>query len=69
VAYEKGVQMRDSEAITAARQAVDDATNVGGDRQTLQQELERRIEEEPELFEAFALAGQAMLQTQQEQKH
>lgn len=58
--------MRDGEAITAARQAVEDATKQAGvDREALQQELERRIEEDPELFEAFALAGQAMIREQQ----
>lgn len=61
--------MRDREAITAARQAVEDATeHVGARKERLQQELERRIEAEPELFEAFAQAGQAMLRLQQE-KH
>jgi hypothetical protein len=62
--------MRETEANTAARQAVEDATQqVGVDRKTLQQELERRIEEDPELFEAFSLAGQAMLREQQERNH
>lgn len=58
--------MREREANAAARQAVEDATKqVGVDRKTLEQELERRIETEPELFEAFALAGQAKLREQQ----
>jgi hypothetical protein len=58
--------MREREANTAARQAVEDATQqVGVDREKIQQELEQRIEEDPELFEAFALAGQAMLREQQ----
>lgn len=58
--------MRESEANTAARQAVEDAAKqVGVHKQTLQHELERRMEEDPELFEAFAMAGQAMLRDKQ----
>ncbi|MBB5508123.1 hypothetical protein [Paraburkholderia atlantica] len=53
--------MRENET---ARQAVQDAvTQVGV--QAAQQELESRMEQEPELFEAFAAAGLAMLLEQQ----
>jgi hypothetical protein len=61
--------MKQRQAITVARQAVADATeHVGVQKEALQQELERRMEEEPELFEAFALAGQSM-RRMQEAKH
>jgi hypothetical protein len=61
--------MKERQAITVARRAVADATtHVGVHKEALQQELERRMREEPELFEAFALAGQSMLE-RQESKH
>lgn len=61
--------MKERQAITVARRAVATATtHVGVHKEALQQELERRMEEEPEVFEAFALAGQSMIQ-QQEPKH
>ncbi|MGF6837023.1 hypothetical protein QF001_000890 [Paraburkholderia youngii] len=60
--------MRQNEAIAAARQAVEDARAQVG-VQGLLQELESRIEAQPELFEVFAAAGLAMLEEQQEVQH
>jgi hypothetical protein len=42
---------------------------VGVDKNALQKELEERIEADPELFAAFALAGNLILRSQQDQKH
>jgi hypothetical protein len=62
--------MTEGEALQIGRQAVEDARKrVGVDKNALQKELEAKIEADPELFAAFALVGNLILRSQQDQKH
>jgi hypothetical protein len=62
--------MTEDEALHIGRKAVEDARErVGGDKNAMQQELEKQIEIDPELFAAFALAGELILRSMQDTKH
>jgi hypothetical protein len=62
--------MTEDEALHIGRRAVEDAQKrVGDNKDALQKELEERMETDPELFAAFALAGHLILRSQQEPKH
>jgi hypothetical protein len=62
--------MTEDEALHIGRKAVEDAhKRVGDDKNALQKELEKMIETDPELAEAFALAGKLILRSEQDPKH
>jgi hypothetical protein len=62
--------MTEGEALQIGCKAVEDARKrVGVDKNALQKELEKMMETDPELFEAFALAGELILRSEQEPKH
>jgi hypothetical protein len=63
--------MTKDEALQVCQTAIEDARKrVGVEQKILQQELERMMEADPELFAAFALVGISKLSgSQQETKH
>jgi hypothetical protein len=62
--------MTEDEALQDSRKTAEDARKrVGVDRNALQKELEKMMETDPELFAAFALAGELILRSQQDPKH
>jgi hypothetical protein len=62
--------MEENEALQTAREAVRAAhRNAGDDKQAFERELDRRIAQDPKLFEAFRIAGHLIVAATQEQRH
>ncbi|OBR52361.1 hypothetical protein [Paraburkholderia tropica] len=62
--------MTEDEALEIGRQVVQSAKQeVGDDRSALLAVIEKRAESDPEVMEAFAVAGKAILESTQETKH
>lgn len=62
--------MTEGEALRIGRQAIEDARKRVGDQQeALIKETENRIANDPQVEQAFRVAGHLILQSQQETRH